>query len=135
MVQLDLVQSSNASLVSQPLVAVFIGGTSGIGAHTIRSLASTHGKVGKGLRAYIIGRNAEAAGGIIIECQKSCPTGQFRFIRANDLALMKDVDLVCAELSEIEKREAAATGDTPRIDILVQTQANFKPFDPRNGKF
>lgn len=134
MVKLDLVQSSNAALVSsQPLVAVFVGGTSGIGSHTIRSLAVTHGKDGKGLRAYIIGRNAKAAENIISECQKSCPAGQFHFLQAKDLALIKDVDLICEELIEKEKKEAAARGEIPRIDLLVQTQAIFKPWDPRNG--
>ncbi len=135
MVKLSLVQSSNAALVtSQPLVAVFVGGTSGIGAHTIRSLAATHGEGGKGLRAYIIGRNAKAAEEIMAECQKTCPKGQFRFIRAADLALMKDVDLVCAELIKTEEKEASTTGGTPRIDILVMTQAIFKPWDPRKGR-
>jgi NAD(P)-dependent dehydrogenase (short-subunit alcohol dehydrogenase family) len=136
MVQLKLVTSSNASLVAnQPLVAVFVGATSNIGAHTIKTLAATHGKTGKGLRAYIIGRNAKAAEEIISECQKSCPTGQFRFVRSNDLALMKGVDAACAELIQTEAKEAAARGENPRIDILVQSQANFKPWDPRLGEF
>jgi len=135
MVNLKLVDSSNETLVAkQPLVAVFVGGTSAIGAHTIRTLAATHGETGKGLRAYIVGRNAKAAEDIISECQKSCPFGRFQFIRANDLALMKDVDAVCTTLIETEEKEAAAAGTTPRIDILVQSQATFKPFDPRNGE-
>lgn len=135
MVAFSIVQSSNASLVAtQPLVAVFVGGTSGIGMHTIRVLAATCGKEGKlALRAYIIGRNAKAAEEIISDCRKVCPTGQFHFIPANDLALMKDVDIVCADLILNEEKEAKATGGIPRIDILVMTQAIFKPWDPRNG--
>ncbi len=95
MVALSIVQSSNASLVAtQPLVGVFVGGTSGIGMHTIRALAATCSKEGKlALRAYIIGRNAKAAEQIISDCQKVCPTGQFHFIRANYLALMTEIDL------------------------------------------
>ena len=46
MVKLDLVKSSNAELVTQPLVAVFVGGTSGIGSYTVKTLARTHGKTG-----------------------------------------------------------------------------------------
>lgn len=135
MVKLELVKSSNAALVaSHPLVAVFVGGTSGIGAHSIRSLAETHGDRGKGLRAYIVGRNSKAADKIMSECQKLCPAGQFRFIQANNLALIKDVDLVCTELTKNEEKEATATGVIPKIDILVMTQANFKPWDPRNGR-
>lgn len=115
-------------------MAVFVGATSGIGRNTFRALATTHGEEGKGLRAYIIGRNAKAAEELISECQKICPTGEFRFLRANDLALIKDVDTVCAEIIKLEEKDAKSTGETPRIDILVQSQANFKPFDPRNGK-
>jgi len=133
-INLDLVKSSNASLVaSQPLVAVFVGGTSNIGMHAVKSLAATDGTSGKGLRAYIIGRNAKAAKEIISECQQLCPTGQFRFIQANDLALIKDVDHVSAELIKAEEKEAKAAGETPRIDILVMTQAIFNPWEPRNG--
>ena len=136
MVALSIVQSSNASLVAtQPLVAVFVGGTSGIGSHTIRALAATcSNERNPALRVYIIGRNAKAAEEIISDCQKICPSGQFHFIRANDLALMKDVDLVCADLILNEEKEAKVTGGTPRIDILVMSQAIFKPWDPRNGR-
>ena len=136
MVGLSIVQSSNAFLVAtQPLVGVFVGGTSGIGMHTIRALATIYGKEGKlGLRAYIIGRNAKAAEGIIADCQKICPAGKFHFIHANDLALMKEIDLVCADLILNEEKEAKATGGIPRIDILVMAQAIFKPWDPRNGR-
>lgn len=115
-------------------MAVFVGGTSNIGAHTIKSLAATHGENGKGLRAYIVGRNDKAAEDVISECQKSCPNGKFRFIKVHDIGLMKEVDSVCAELIRVEEREAAVVGETARIDILIQTQANFKPWDPRLGK-
>jgi hypothetical protein len=136
MVALNLVKSSNAALVaSQPLVAVFFGGTSGIGSHTIKTLAGIHGKGGRGLRAYVIGRSTEAAEEILSDCRKVCPSGHFQFIRAPNLALMKDVDVVCAELTKTEEEEARKTGDTPRIDILVMSQANFKPWDPRNGEY
>jgi NAD(P)-dependent dehydrogenase (short-subunit alcohol dehydrogenase family) len=135
MVKLDLVRSTNAALVaSQPLVAVFVGGTSGIGKFSLHTLAATHGRVGKGLRVYIVGRNATAAQKIISECQELCPTGQFIFIQARDIALLKDVDRVSAELIEIEEKEAKAKSQMPKIDILVMSQGIFKPFDPRDGK-
>jgi len=136
MVNLDIVRSTNTTLVtSQPLVAVFVGGTAGIGEFSIRSLASTHGSNGKGLRAYIVGRNAKKAETIISDCQKACPNGKFIFLRADDLALLKDVDRVCAELIKFEEKEAAALGQKPKIDILVMSQAIFRPWDPRKGKF
>jgi len=132
MVKLDLVKANNIELVSQPLVAVFVGGTSGIGSNTIKTLAKTHGTTGKGLRAYIVGRNAKSAEAIIAECKTSCPAGQFLFQQVNDLALMKDVDKACAELIKTEEKEAAAKGETAKIDILVMSSANFRPFDARN---
>ena len=133
MVQLDVVRSSNSTLVkSQPLVAVFVGGTSGIGEATIRVLATTHTDQGKGLRLYIVGRNAAAAEKTISECVRVCPKGQFRFVKAGDLALLKDVDRVCAEITRLEEEENADGGGTARVDLLVMSQA-YLTFDPRKG--
>jgi len=115
-------------------VAVFIGAASGIGEFSLRSLAATCGKEGKGLQAYIVSQNAKAAERIISACQESCPSGQFRFIQVNNLALLKDVDRVCVELIQTEEKEAGAGSSTPRIDILVMTQAIFKLFGSRIGR-
>lgn len=61
-VQIDALRSCNSTLTkTQPLVAVFVGGTSGIGEYTIRALVATHSDQGKGLRLCIAGRNTEAA--------------------------------------------------------------------------
>ncbi|KAF4624345.1 hypothetical protein G7Y89_g13828 [Cudoniella acicularis] len=135
MVKLPLVQSANAAFVAsqQPLVAVVVGGTFNIGAHTVKCLAATHGKTGNGLRLYILGRKAKAAEEIIAECQKLCPSGQFIFIQVTDLALLKNVDLVCTELVQREEKEAKAKGGIPKIDILLMTQGIARPWDPRNG--
>ncbi|KAI9727612.1 MAG: hypothetical protein M1834_008052 [Cirrosporium novae-zelandiae] len=122
MVHLDIVHACNAILVeTQPLVAVFVGGTSGIGECSVRALTATHANRGKGLRLYIVGRNNDAAEKIISDCLEVCPTGQFRFVRANDLSLLKDVDRVCAEIVQAEG-EANTTGGIPRVDLLVMTQ-------------
>lgn len=62
MVKLNEVRALNTALVqSQPLVAVFFGGTSGIGHYTLRALATASAAGGKGFRAYIVGRKAKAA--------------------------------------------------------------------------
>src|ERR1700761_2711202 len=99
MVKLDDVQTYNAALVqSQPLVAVFFGGTSGIGHYTLRQLATAESKGGKGLRAYIVGRNEKTAETIISECSVIYPEGHFIFVKADDISLIKDVDRVCAEI-------------------------------------
>jgi len=123
MVHLDIVRSSNAKLVQkQPLVAVFVGGTSGIGEYSLRALASTVAKShGKGLRAYIVGRNKTAAETIISDCMNVYPDGQFRFIAATDLSLLKDVDRVCTEILEAEEK-AGTLADQARIDFLVLSQ-------------
>ncbi|KIY03168.1 uncharacterized protein Z520_01635 [Fonsecaea multimorphosa CBS 102226] len=127
MVELDVVRSLNSSLVqSQPLVAVFFGGTGGIGQFTLRALAAAEAKGGKGLRAYIVGRNAKAAEGILADCRAVYPQGQFKFIKANDLSLISDVDRLCAELTELVEKE---TPD-PRIDYLMVSQGGM-PFQPR----
>ena len=132
MVKIDLVRSCNSTLVkSHPLVAVFVGGTSGIGEYTIRALAATHASQGKGLRVYIVGRNAAAAEKTISDCLKKCPTGQFQFVQAKDLALLKDVDRVCAEITRLENENENANGETPRVDLLVMSQATF--LQPRKG--
>lgn len=133
MVSLDIVRKTNAALVKrQSLVAVFIGGTAGIGEFGALGLAKTHGNEGRGLRVYIVGRNQSAAERIIATCIQLCPNGQFTFVAAENLALLKDVDRVCANISARERDEAARSGQEPRIDFLVMTQGalNLK----RKGK-
>ncbi|KAF4635829.1 hypothetical protein G7Y89_g2267 [Cudoniella acicularis] len=120
MVSLNLVRSSNAAFVKlQPVVAVFLGSTSGIGEYSVRELATCHGTTGKGLRLYIVGRNQGEAERIIANCRQLCPTGEFKFVAANNLALLKDVDRVCDEIIGFEK----TLTDTPKIDLLVMTQS------------
>lgn len=134
MVALDIVRASNASLVkAQPLVAVFVGGTAGIGEYSVRALAATHGKEGKGLRLYIVGRNAIAAEKIITDCTQVCPSGHFRFIKASNLSLLTDVDRCCDEITCAE-RDATPDGDggLPRVDLLVFAQGLIS-FAPRKG--
>ena len=132
MVKLDVVKSCNTALVkAQPLVAVFVGSTSGIGEYSVRALAARHADQGRGLRLYIVGRNAEAAKKSITDCSNLCPNGRFRFVKAEDLALLRDVDRVCAEIVRLEEGESPR-GRPPRVDLLVMTQAIFN-FQPRKG--
>ena len=135
MVKLDVVRKCNAALVkSQPLVAVFPGGTSGIGKYAVHTLAETHSKDGAGLRVYLVGRKQNAAEEIIVDCQTACPNGQFRFIKAQDLSLLEDVDRVSDEIMQAEEQEAKRTGGKARIDMLVMSQGVLD-FAPRNGEF
>lgn len=124
MVQLDVVRACNDALVKkQSVTAVFVGGTSGIGEFSARSLASMHGTSGHGLRVYIVGRNETAAKKIIADCRKACPAGEFHFVHASDLASLREVDRVCKEIVRAE--EASAAGKLACIDLLVLSQAYF----------
>lgn len=131
MIDLQTVRSTNSKLIQrQPIVAVFTGGTSGIGEYAIRTLAAHHRAAGKGLRVYIVGRNELAASTIIADCSRVCPTGEFIFVKATDLSLLRDVDRTCEQLIELEKRKSG--NGTARLDILVMSHADLH-FGPRRG--
>jgi NAD(P)-dependent dehydrogenase (short-subunit alcohol dehydrogenase family) len=109
MVKHSAAHTSNAALATTNpnLVAVFAGGTAGIGESALLALAAN----AKSPTAYIVGRNENAAKRIIADCQKLCPDGNFIFLRA-DLGLLKNVDELC---EKIKKKEA-------RLDLLVMSQ-------------
>ena len=136
MVALPIVRSSNVkTLTSTPTyVAVFIGATAGIGSYGVKSLASSWYNAntssskqalpsGRHLRIYIVGRNLSAAEALIAECRQACPEGgDFRFIKADDLALLKDVRKCTGEIVEAEEMEAGKSGEKAKIDQLVMSQ-------------
>ena len=131
MVELKIARASNTTLVqSQPLVAVFFGGTGGIGHYTLRALATAMANGGKGFRAYIVGRKAKAAEEFISECHGIYPQGQFTYIKTDDLSLIRNVDQACAEVIRLEEKE----GQDPRIDYLMMGQGG-SIFLPRKGMF
>ncbi|KAF7895305.1 hypothetical protein EAF00_007119 [Botryotinia globosa] len=106
-----------------PLIAVFVGGTSGIGTHTVLALASAHAKNStQALLVFIVGRNKDAATTIIAECRKLCPRGDFRFVQARDLSLLNDVDRVCQEIGGMLNEREKEKGGKAWIDLLVMTQ-------------
>ncbi len=113
MVVLSDVTKSNEAIAStfpQGLVAVFVGGTSGIGEYTLKALAahSTNSRV------YLVGRAQDAADRIIKECQELSPSSHFEFIKA-DISLLNVVDEVC---DRIKSKETA-------INILFQSQGTL----------
>jgi NADP-dependent 3-hydroxy acid dehydrogenase YdfG len=113
MVALAKIVASNeriASTFPEGLVAVFVGGTSGVGENTVKAFA----KYAPKSRAYIVGRSQEAANRIIKECNQLNPEGKFEFI-ITDVSLLKNIDDVCRQ---IESKETA-------INILFQTQGNM----------
>ncbi|OOF99910.1 hypothetical protein ASPCADRAFT_1579 [Aspergillus carbonarius ITEM 5010] len=119
MVGMGVVHASNTALVqNRPLVAVFFGGTSGIGHYTLRALATAEAKGGKGFRAYIVGRNAKAAEEIIEECCGICPQGHIEFVQTDDISLIQAVDRACAEILQLEEK----ANQDPRIDYMMLSQ-------------
>ncbi|ORY04680.1 hypothetical protein BCR34DRAFT_626998 [Clohesyomyces aquaticus] len=97
MVALDIVKASNTKLPSH-LVAVFVGGTSGIGEYALKSFAR-HCQFP---RAYFIGRSQKSADRILSELKTTNANGEYTFRQA-DTSLIKNVDKVCEELKSKEK--------------------------------
>ena len=132
MVKLDAVRAANTTLVqSQPLVAVFFGGTGGIGHQTLNALSAAEAKHGgKGLRAYIVGRNAQAAEAFITESRTLCRQGDFKFIKAEDLSLITEVNRLCDAIIRSEEEH----GSDGRIDYLMLSHGGIV-YLPRKGMF
>ncbi|KAF8849452.1 hypothetical protein BDZ45DRAFT_235504 [Acephala macrosclerotiorum] len=112
MVALDVVHASNARLkeLGPGLVALFVGGTSGIGEFTLKAFV----KNTISPRVYLVGRNASAADRIIEECHGLNKDGKVEFIKA-DVTELAEVDRVCKEIQKKEKS----------INLLLQTQGNL----------
>ncbi|KAJ8121610.1 hypothetical protein ONZ43_g1981 [Nemania bipapillata] len=96
MVNLSDVIASNERIPSAlppGLVAVFVGGTSGVGEYTLKAFA----RYARAPKVIIIGRSQEAANRILDECRQLSPDGHFEFIGA-DVSLLKNVDDVCRQI-------------------------------------
>jgi NAD(P)-dependent dehydrogenase (short-subunit alcohol dehydrogenase family) len=108
---LDAVRAHNASLSSlPPLVAVFVGGTSGIGLYTARELARTTTSP----HIYLIGRNPTAAASITTELKAINASSKISFIQ-KDVSLLKNVDEACQEIKNKEKH----------VNLLFMTCGTF----------
>jgi NAD(P)-dependent dehydrogenase (short-subunit alcohol dehydrogenase family) len=96
MVSLSQIQASNTFISSTfptRLVALFVGGTSGIGEITLKKFAQYSHQP----RAYFIGRSHAAAERIVAECKTLNPGGEYIFVQA-DVSLIRVVDTVCDEI-------------------------------------
>ncbi|KAK4666636.1 hypothetical protein QC763_302000 [Podospora pseudopauciseta] len=100
MVSFSQMQSSNTRIIEvlpAGLVAVFVGGTSGIGETTMKQLAKNTVEP----RIYLVGRSREAATRIVAELHDLNPAGEYHFIQA-DVSLLHAVDWVCREIQARE---------------------------------
>ncbi|KAB8258620.1 hypothetical protein BDV32DRAFT_139510 [Aspergillus pseudonomiae] len=100
MVGINEVRKSNAALHARDgdFVAVFVGGTSGIGEATAKELA----KAIKKPTIHLVGRNQAAGSKILEELKSANPDGTFHFIQS-DVSLLHNVDEVCSEIKQKEK--------------------------------
>jgi NADP-dependent 3-hydroxy acid dehydrogenase YdfG len=113
MVSLSQVRASNSLISStfpEKLVAVFVGGTSGIGEETAKYLA----KYAKSPRIYIAGRSRDAGDRVLAECKRINPSGQYIFCKS-DVSLIRGADELC---NEIKKEESF-------INLLVMSQGVY----------
>ena len=128
MVAINDVRQVNAEYYKgRPLVAVFVGGTQGIGRYAVEALANLYSAQPETpLRVYILGRNKSSADQVLESCRERCAHGEFIFVQTDNLALIQQVDATSAEIVRLECER-----ENPRIDLLVQTQAQIL-FGPRN---
>ncbi|EWC47397.1 hypothetical protein DRE_00365 [Drechslerella stenobrocha 248] len=101
MVKIDVIRASNADTKDKlpaGLVALFVGATSGIGEHTLR----TFFEAAPSPRVYFIGRSQSSADRIIASLQPLNPNGHLEFIQA-DVSLLKNVDEAVKKFSAKEK--------------------------------
>lgn len=101
MVSIKDVRISNSNFKARPpgLVALFVGGTSGIGKGTLKQLS----KYANAPKVYIIGRSKSSATPLLNELQNLNPQGTFVFIET-EISLIKNVDTVCQEIKEKEQK-------------------------------
>lgn len=121
MVNISLVRQSNNQIdgSSAPRVAVFVGGTAGIGKITLAELAG----LGTGLKAYIIGRkeSEQSFKPFLEELHNISPDANFIWIEGQ-VSLLSEVKRICDYIKTLEST----------IDLLFMT-TGYAPFGGRQS--
>src|SRR5271156_6125078 len=119
MVKLNDVRKSNEALPSlgPGIVALFVGGTSGVGKSTLKHFA----KYADAPKTYIVGRSKAKVQSFLYELEKLNPTGTFTFIET-EISLIKNCDDVCEQIREKEKK----------VDFVFLS-TGYLSFEGRNG--
>ncbi|KAH8703131.1 hypothetical protein BGW36DRAFT_368864 [Talaromyces proteolyticus] len=101
MVSISEIRAHNATIkkLGSGLVAVFVGGTSGIGLSTAREFTRN----ATAPHIYLIGRNESQASQIITELRGINDSAQVSFIKT-DVSLLKSVDEACQEIGKKEEK-------------------------------
>ncbi|KIW01885.1 uncharacterized protein PV09_06732 [Verruconis gallopava] len=122
MVSLDVVKASNATIkteLSPGLVAVFVGGTSGIGEISLKQLARLTVRP----RIYIVGRSAAAAERILAECRALNGEGEYVFVQKT-LVRMRDAEAVCEDIKQRERHVNVLFLSVGEVDMSVEKNAD-----------
>lgn len=128
MVSIEVIESSNDRIrytLQAGLVAVFVGGTNGIGETTVRQFA----KHAVQPRVYIVGRSQAAGDRIVAECRALNPEGTFLFLK-RETSLMRNVDEICKELASKEEviNLLLLTVGTLQVGMSESAYANWLSF-------
>ncbi|KAF8854316.1 NAD(P)-binding protein [Acephala macrosclerotiorum] len=119
MVSYKEIQASNALIndATAPRVAVFVGGTSGIGKFTVRALVAT----GASVKIYLVGRKSseERMHAFIQELHAINPKAEVVWTEG-EVALLAETKRVCEAIKSKESR----------VDLLFLT-AGYAPFGTR----
>ncbi|KAK9390603.1 NAD(P)-binding protein [Lipomyces mesembrius] len=119
MVSYKEIQASNALIndATAPRVAVFVGGTSGIGKFTVRALVAT----GASVRIYLVGRKSseERMHAFILELHAINPKAEVIWTEG-EIALLAETKRVCEAIKSKESR----------VDLLFLT-TGYAPFGTR----
>lgn len=102
MVALKDARASNARFKEKAtpgMVALFVGGTSGVGKGTLIQFA----KNATAPRVYLVGRSKASSTALLNELETLNPSGTFTFIETQ-ISLIKNVDRVCDEIKAKEQK-------------------------------
>ncbi|OWP03517.1 hypothetical protein B2J93_7535 [Marssonina coronariae] len=112
MVALNLVAASNARLreLEPGCVALFVGGTSGIGEFTLEAFAQHTVSP----RRYLVGRSETAADRVIKECEGLNKNGKVEFVRAD-----------VSELAEVDRAGKEIQAREENINLIFQTPGHM----------
>jgi NAD(P)-dependent dehydrogenase (short-subunit alcohol dehydrogenase family) len=121
MVSLPEIRASNEQITESttPRIAVFVGGTAGIGKATLTALVSKKTPI----KVYIIGRDKASRKSWLESLQGSNHQAEIIWLDGQ-VTLLAEVKRLC---NEIKRREDS-------IDLLFLS-AGFLPFDSRKGMF
>jgi NADP-dependent 3-hydroxy acid dehydrogenase YdfG len=112
------ISNSNFKANASGMVALFVGGTSGIGKGTLAQFT----KLSNVPKVYIVGRSKSSTISLLNELQSLNPQGTFIFIET-EISLIKNVDTVCKEIKENEKK----------LDLIFLSPG-YLTLEGRNGK-